>query len=196
MLIPAVAPPSAQLLSAMLRASHYANPPRPSRTSLYLTARVFFEQPALSTGPVMLPAHLMLARLESAGSVGSLRCRLSYRIREYTTVSHGLAAAGQPPVVVPAPTIVHGVISQQDGVVITGPGTLTVTASADLDGDLRSALVAAGPVQLQLSFGVAGIDHPIRLDAPLDYVSGEPDAQAIEWRLNLPADDPWVKSRD
>jgi hypothetical protein len=145
----------------------------------------------------MLPAHLMHARLESAGSVGSLRCELNYnRPAGYTTVSPGSASPGSgytPPVVVPTPTIVHGVARQADGVVITGPGTLTVSAVSDHEGDLRSALMAAGPVQVYLSFGVAGVDRPIRLDGQLEYVPNEEGEArgSVEWQLNNPNEDPW-----
>jgi hypothetical protein len=57
---------------------------------------------------------------------------------------------------------------RKDGLYITGPGTPTVSGAVLVNGDLRSALAATSGVHIYLSFGVAGIDRYVKLDAGLD----------------------------
>ena len=197
LLLPAVGPPSAQLLSAVLRASHY---PRiegqtTSSTSVYLTATVFFEQPPLATGVVMLPKHLMHARLDLGSSFGFIRGELSYYVDQGVRHQPAFSTQQNGPIVVTPPTTLHGVDRRSDGVVITGPGTLTVTAATQLDGDVRSALSALGVVQIHLSLGVAGVDRRIELTTQLDYVPNDDhDPRSVEWRFTVPAQDPWAEA--
>lgn len=101
----------------------------------------------------------------------------------------------QQPIIVSAPTILHRVDRRKDGVVITGPGSLTVSTSTLLDGDLRSTLAALDLVQIGLSFGVAGIERCIQLNARLNH---GPDAETpkIEWNLKVPVEDPWAEVQD
>jgi hypothetical protein len=165
LLIPAVASPSGQLLSAILNATYYRDHQgkTPGHTTLQLTATVFFQQPAMSTSVVMLPAHLMHGRIDFPG-VSSLRCDFRYTHAQDGRARFSAAhSAPNQPIVVAAPTTLHGVDRRGDGVVVTGPGTLTVGGSVLLDGDARPALVAASTIQIHLSFGVAGIDRRIRL---------------------------------
>jgi len=198
LLLPAIAPPSAQLLSAKLHPRHFPQTEgqRPGRTSIHLVATVFFQQPALSTGAVMLPAHLMHARLDFDGSVGSLLCELHYGTGDAGIMTHQpMLGAGQDrPIVVTTPTILHGVDRRKDGVVVTGPGTLTVSTTTTLDGDLRSTLMALDVVQIHLSFGVAGVERRIKLDAQLDCIPQGPEERRVEWCLNVPAEDPWAEA--
>jgi hypothetical protein len=197
LLIPAVAPPSAQLLSARVYPGYYPSAGKGlGQTLLHLEATVFFQQPAMSTGVVMLPAHLMHGRIDSDGGIGSLRCKLSY-----STSPDGLpppqSAHGRPQAVrtvIPATPPLHGVERRKDGLYITGPGTPTVTGGVLLDGDLRAALAAASAIRIHLSFGVAGIDRRIKLDAGLDCFPDEDSAHQVEWRLSVPADDPWAET--
>jgi hypothetical protein len=196
LLVPAVGPPSAQLLSVSLNAQYYQGTQGgPDRTYLNLTATVFFQQPAVSTGVVMLPAHLMHARLDFDGSIGSLRGGLRYS----TSQAGGLPfSSGQQnqPIVVTTPTILHGVDRRTDGVVITGPGSLTVSSAPRLDGDLRSRLAAVDVVQMHLSFGVAGIERRVNLDAQLDSAHDDQDVHRVEWRLEVSAYDPWADAEE
>jgi hypothetical protein len=195
LLIPAVAPPSARLLSASLHSRHdpAVEGKKPCRTSLQLRADVFFEQPAITAGAAMLPAHLMFGRIDVGSSVAPLVCRLHYMHAED---GHSTFGGTIRPVVVAPSVAVHGVARRKDGVVITGPGTLTVWGAKALDGDLRSRLAVAGAVQIHLSFGVAGIDRRIKLEAELDFVPGKPDAVGSSWVLNTPADDPWAETEE
>jgi hypothetical protein len=183
LLIPAVTLPSAQLLSASLQASHLpeVEGKTQSRTNLNLSAAVFFQQSVMSNGVVMLPAHLMHSRIDSAG-FGSLRCELRYMPASFANTTNR-------PVVIA--TSLHGVDRRDDGVVITGPGILHVDAFHVLDGDVRPTLVAAGAIRIHLSFGVAGADRRIQLDANLDHAPDETNARREMWNLNLPTDDPW-----
>lgn len=195
LLVPAVGPPSAQLLSANLNANYHPETQgRSGRTYLHLTATVFFQQPVVSTGVVMLPAHLMHARLDFDGNIGSLGGELRYSTGQGQSQPFYSGQQNQP-IVVTTPTILHGVDRRTDGVVITGPGSLTVSAGVRLDGDMRSALAAADVVQTHLSFGVAGVERRVNLDAQLDYVDDH-DVQRVEWRLEVPAQDPWAEAQE
>jgi hypothetical protein len=64
----------------------------------------------------------------------------------------------------------------------------------DLDGDLRSTLVASGVVQIGLSLGVAGVERRIKLDAQLDYAPRDNDERGVEWRFDGPDEDPWAEA--
>jgi hypothetical protein len=154
---------------------------------------VFFEQLPLTPGVVMLPKHLMHARLDLGGNFNSIRDELYYSVDQGVSQPFFPTQQNRPIVVTP-PTTLHGVDRRRDGVFITGPGTLTVTASTQLDGDLRSALSALGAVQIHLSFGVAGVDRRIKLTAQLDYVPNDRDPRSVEWRFEVPAQDPWAEA--
>jgi hypothetical protein len=197
LLIPAVAPPSAQLLSARLHARYDPGVEgKPSgRTGFQLVAKVFFQQPAMSAGVVMLPAHLMHGRIDVGGTIGFLHCELRYMSEEDGQPTFGGTTIR--PVVVSPSVVMHGVARRKDGVVVTGPGTLTVSGATAREGDLRSRLAAVSAVSIDLSFGVAGIDRCIKLDAVLDYVPPDkPDAIGVSWILNTPADNPWAETED
>ena len=195
LLLPAIAPPSAQLLSANLRASYSGGVGRAmNRTTLSLGATLFLQQPPLSTGVVMLPAHLMHARLDFHSSVGSLRTELRYMTDEAASHQRFFPGQENQPIVVTTPTTLYGVNRRRDGVVVTGPGTLTVSAGMNLDGDLRSTLVASGRVQIRLSFGVAGVERRIKIDTQLDYDPKDNDERGVEWRFDVPAEDPWAEA--
>ncbi len=199
LLIPAVAPPSAQLLSASLHVGHDLGTEGkgPARTVLRLVATVFFQQPAMSTGVVMLPAHLMHARIDFSKfvSIGSRRWRLNYtKDEDHQDGQQAFGGTRIRPIVAAPSTILHGVARRRDGVVITGAGTLTVSSRETLDGDLTSRLDHA--ILVHLSFGVAGVDRRIMLDAELECVPHEAGAREVEWRLNVPPDDPWAETEE
>ncbi len=195
LLVPAVAPPSAQLLSARVYTGYYPgiDDKSPGQTMVHLEATVFFQQPAMSTGVVMLPAHLMHGRIDTDGSIGSLRCKLTYSTSpdgiQAPLWGHGGPQAVQS--VIPAMPPLHGVERRKDGLYITGPGTPTVSGAVLVDGDLRSALAATSGVHIYLSFGVAGIDRYVKLDAGLDCF---PDKKGAIWQLTAPAEDPWAEA--
>ena len=195
LLVPAVAPPSAQLLSASLDTSYFGGSQgKPRRTRLHLKATVFFQQPAVSTGVVMLPAHLMHARLDFNSSVGPLQRALHYSTDQDGRYQPALPWQQDRPIVVTTPTIFHGVDRRRDGVVITGPGSLVVRTTETLDSDLQSALAALDVVQVHLSFGVAGVERRIQLSAGLDYAPDAETPTGAEWHLKVPAEDPWAEA--
>jgi hypothetical protein len=193
LLLPAVAPPSAQLLSASLNTTYYpGGQGGMGRTHLHLRATLFFQQSAASTGVVMLPAHLMHARLDFESSVGSLRSELRYSTDQGGTHQPFFPQQQDRPVVVTTPTILHGVDRRKDGVVITGPGSLTVSTASMHDGDLRSELAALDVVQMYLSFGVAGVERRIQLNARL-HQTRDAETPTVEWHLKVSAEDPWAE---
>jgi hypothetical protein len=190
LLIPAVAPPAAQLLSASLSAAYTPVQGKEGYTQLQFRARVFFEQPATSSGVVMLPAHQVYGRIVSARGSSSLEWKLQYRDAHTPITWDG--RTNQPAPALSKPT--YGVSGSPDGVVITGPGTLNVYGGERLDGDHRSMFAGPSQVQMQLSFGVAGIERRIRLDAKLDAVPREVGSSQVSWQLTVPAEDPWAAS--
>jgi len=192
LLIPAVAPPAAKLLSATFYAEYNPKPQgKEGFTVLHIGAQVFFEQPATSAGMVMLPAHQMHGRIVYARGSRSLQWKLGYRDPHTPLVFGPLS---QPTPVRPKPT--YGVSGSPDGAVIAGPGTLSVFGGDRLDGDHRSMFAGPSRIQIHLSFGVAGIDRRIRLDAELDAVPRDAGSPRVEWQLNIPADDPWVATEE
>jgi len=189
LLIPAVAPPAAQLLSAGFTADYRpGSQGKEGSTNLQFRAQVFFEQPAMA-GVVMLPAHQMHGRIVYARGSSFLQWKLNYR-DAHTPQYFG--PVDKAPPVRPKPT--YGVSGSPDGVVITGPGMLQVFGGEWLDGDHREMFAGSSQVQIHLSFGVAGVDRRIRLDAPLEGVPREAGDLKVEWQLNVPADDPWVET--
>ncbi len=168
LLIPAVAPPAAQLLSASLTMIYSrGGEGTEGYTTLDLMARVFLEQPAMSAGVVMLPDHQMHGRIDYGSR--SFRWELQNIMAETEVTT-------------------FGVDRRPDGVVVTGPGTLIVGGGEKIgDGDHRSMSAEPSGVHLHLSFGVAGIDRRIRLDAELDAVPRDAGSSRVEWQLNVPS---------
>src|SRR6266704_883776 len=66
--------PATPQLNTSLRTSYTHE----GRTDLRFRAQVFFEQPAISAGVVMLPAHQMHSRIDARG-YRSLQWKLQYR---------------------------------------------------------------------------------------------------------------------
>jgi hypothetical protein len=200
LLIPAVAPPAAQLLSATLTVDYApakddapAHAPFLDTTSFQLHATIFFDQPAMSTGVVMLPKHLMHARIES--TISRFRFPVWELHYSYPQDDARPAFGGTTDRTVVVNSPMHGVDRRHDGVVITGPGTLVVSFWERLDGELLSMLLG-NAIQVHLSLGVAGLDRRIRLDAELDCLPGEPGKHRSQWQLNEPADDPWAETKE
>jgi hypothetical protein len=140
---------------------------------LGLEAMVFFEQPG--TDPVMLPAYQMWARVE-------------FDTHHFTS--------DLPPIVMPLshsgmPTSEpFGVQRTRDGVVVSGSGSLEVYGSARIEAEKVGLLVQVTPLQVRLSFGVAGIDRRVELPAVL-YRKTPAAAQKIEWKFEESAMNPW-----
>jgi hypothetical protein len=199
LLIPAVAPPAAQLLSATLTvdyepAKEDGPVPDPDRTTFHFQATMFFEQPAMSTGVVMLPKHLMHARIEDPrGGFRSPVWELRYSYPQ-SGARPAFGGTMERTVVVNTPTT-HGVDRRYDGVFITGPGTLVVTFWQRLDDDLLPMLLGHA-IQVHLSLGVAGLDRRVRLDAELDPAPREPGKGRSQWQLKESADDPWAETEE
>jgi hypothetical protein len=190
LLIPAMALPAAELLSATLTASYSAGiQGKGDSTDVQFGARIFFEQPAGSE-VVMLPAHQMHGRVLYARGLHSLRWKLHHRDPHTPLIFRTV----DKPLALPKPT--YGVSGSPDGAVITGPGTLHVTAAEHLSGDQRDLFAGPSGVQIQVNFGVAGGDRRIRLEADLVPVPREAGAPRVEWKLNAPADDPWAEGDD
>ena len=140
----------------------------------------------------MLPAHLMHARLDFDSTVGSLRSELRYSTDQGGTPQPFFPQQQDRPIILTTPTILHGVDRRKDGVVITGPGSLTVSTASMHDADLRSELAALDVVQMYLSFGVAGVERRIQLSARLDHTR-DAETPTVEWHLKAPAEDPWAE---
>jgi hypothetical protein len=193
LLIPAVAPPAAQLLSAKFYIVYEPVQGKGGDTLLEFSAEVFFQQPTTPAGVVMLPAHQMYGRIVRTWDSRFFQWKLQYRDPLTSSAFSGgmLPRPGIPPT-----SAVHGLTGRPDGVVITGPGTLTVVGETRLDGDHRSLFEGPAGLQLHLSFGVAGIDRRIRIDAELDVVPHEAGSARIEWQLNVPSDDPWATTEE
>jgi hypothetical protein len=191
LLIPAVAPPAAQLLSAKVNASYYkADDSQPERTVLSLDAEIFFQQPAMSTSVAMLPAHQMHVRIEPLQRFDFDPLQCQWRLRYLT--SDYLTPANQPIVVMAA----HGVDQREDGFFITGPGTVNVFGSLSKDGELFYALPGRTGIRIHLSFGVAGIERRISLSAELEPIPRKPGSGRLDWQLNVPPDDPWAETEE
>lgn len=133
LLIPAVAPPAAQLLSVRFDVAYTPIEGGEGYTQLDFRAAVFFQQPATPAGVVMLPAHRMHGRIDYDRGFRSRRWKLHYRDSHTPPI---ISSMNEPPPVRPKPT--YGVSGSPDGVVITGPGTLHVFAGERLNGDHRS----------------------------------------------------------
>jgi hypothetical protein len=195
LLIPAVASPAAHVLSATVQISRgSAIAGRPPYMEVWLNAKVFFEQPGTPSGVVTLPRHMMRGRIDFTGSgLDPVLLSLGYHD------SPGLPRPGIPmmgprdnaPIVVASGPVVHGVERRPDAVVVTGPDALEVRSSTTLDGDLLSLFPQDVPVEVRLSFGVAGIDRRVQLEVQLDPEADEDNKLRRAWKLDVADDDPW-----
>jgi hypothetical protein len=74
--------------------------------------------------------------------------------------------------------------------VVSGSGSLEVYGSARIEAEKVGLLVQVTPLQVRLSFGVAGIDRRVELPAVL-YRKTPAAAQKIEWKFEESAMNPW-----
>jgi hypothetical protein len=153
MLIPETTTPPATVLSASFSGHWYApkvegtgSPSSPEQTSVHGRARVFLEH--TSSSGILLPAHLMTARLRSDTSVYPVKL---------TTFSRAKSA--------PTPAA-FSVSARHDGIAATGPGAFACRFELTLPGDHRKEFVPNKRWRLVMEFGVAGSSRPIRLDTP------------------------------
>jgi hypothetical protein len=197
LLIPAVAPPATQVLSATVQLSRGGSTSgsRPPYAELWLNARVFFEQPGTPTGIITLPRHLMRGRVDIPGS-GSDPILLSLGYDDSPHVQPSvpnLRGMENVPIVLPRPPVTHGVDPRRDAVVVTGPGALSLRSHIRLESDVVPLVLKDLPVEVRLSFGVAGIDRLIQLEMQLEPEPGKAEEEhRLGWKLVIGDYDPWA----
>jgi hypothetical protein len=139
-----------------------------------LNATVYFEH--LGGQSVMLPAHQMWARADFE-------------------TSH--LASHLPPIDMPishyggeTPYEPFGIQQTHDGVVVSGPGSLEVGGVGDIEAENLDLLRQVTPLQVRLSFGVAGMDRRVELLATL-YRTTPAASQMTRWEFEESAMNPW-----
>jgi hypothetical protein len=120
----------------------------------------------------------------------SLRYDDSPHIQLTVPSSPGMERA---PIVLPRPPVTRGVDPRRDAVVVTGPGALGLSSYIRLESDLVPLVLKDLPVEVRLSFGVAGIDRLIQLEMQLEPEPGNAEEEhRLRWKLVVGDYDPWV----
>jgi hypothetical protein len=141
---------------------------------LSLNAKIFFQHSG--GGTVMLPAHRMWGRIESgARHIASELLPIDMAMKhEPDEMSYASLSVQE----------------RYDGVMISGSGPLDITGSASIEAQDVEQLSEVNPLQVRLSFGVAGLDRRIEVLATL-YRTTEANARKIGWRFKESAANPW-----